>query len=116
MKRISDKQKEKLKKKKEENIEMKNTFLALWDMQKQLHGKVTCFETGVYLPLSFRENSCCYHHILKKEIYPEFRNKEWNIVILHPDVHTLTHDDMDKTPKIKKRYEELLKFINQEVL
>lgn len=116
MKKISEKRKEKLEKEKKERIEMYNFFLYLWDEIEKLHGKVVCYETGIKLSDSMRNTSLVYHHVLEKENYPEYRMKAWNIVIVHPDIHAQCHSNIDKTPKIKKRREDLLNNLNQEKL
>lgn len=50
-----------------------------------------------------------FHHILPKSKYPQYRYSQWNIIILHPDVHATVEQDLDKVPKVKMMYEKLLK-------
>lgn len=93
--------------------EMHKFFKEVWDKREDENGDCYCYETGRQLPVShFRQNSCCYHHIIPKNKYPEFAFEEWNIVILHPDIHTQVEMDIDKCPRVK----ELTRKIKQEYL
>lgn len=93
-------------------------FLEIWD-EREIEeirydgiktGKFYCedFETGIRLyRIPFRENTCCYHHILEKSKYPEYDLCKWNIVIISPFNHDQVHTNIDKTPKVKAKTEEL---------
>lgn len=93
-------------------IELHKWFLELWDKRKEKDAfdyYVRCFETDVKLyERYYKENSCCYHHLLEKSTYPEYEFNEENLVIIHPDIHTLTHNDIEKTPKLKNLKESLI--------
>lgn len=93
---------------KELTREQMKLFLEIWDERADDNGNNFCFETGRLLKQEYyRNNSCCYHHCLFKEKYPEYRLLKENIVIIHPDVHEQVHVNVDKTPKVKKYTEEL---------
>ena len=86
--------------------ELHQWFLELWDKRKQkdeLGYFVKCYETGKKLYESYYKfNTCCYHHLIEKSTHPEYEFEEENLVIIHPDIHTLTHNNIDKTPKLKE--------------
>lgn len=55
-------------------------YLAIWDKREH-----RCQVSGEYLgrePLT-----TFFHHLLKKETYPEYRYDFWNILIVSPAVH-----------------------------
>jgi hypothetical protein len=109
MKRVSDKQRERNKIKAEETKKMFTLFKEIWDEQESPDGECVCYETGQHLPgYLFRGNSACYHHVLEKGTYPEYKLVKKNIVIIHPDIHQSVHQSIEKTPKIKKYKEYLL--------
>lgn len=89
--------------------EMDEFFKSIWDKREDENGSCYCFETGRELPVSFRNNRCCYHHVLAKSPYPEFKFKEWNIVILDPEIHTRVEGNIDLCPKVKTLTEKLKK-------
>jgi len=77
---------------------------------------VYCFETGTKLrEKRFRFNTRIYHHVLLKSKYEQFKFKEWNIAIVHPDVHDQVHANEEKTPRLEIKKKELLKQIINEV-
>lgn len=86
--------------------ELHEWFLKLWDKRREedeLGYFVRCFETEQKLyEKYFKYNTCCYHHLFEKSTHPEYEFEEENLVIIHPDIHTLTHNDIDKTPKLKE--------------
>lgn len=86
---------------------MNEFFMQIWN--KTPHNKRVCYETGV--KLKYPPLTTYFHHVLEKSDhkYKKFAYKEWNIVLLHPDVHTQVHIDIDKTPKVKALREQLLK-------
>jgi 5-methylcytosine-specific restriction endonuclease McrA len=81
-------------------------YLRIWNSRPH-----TCFETGRYLGET--PSTLFFHHVLRKSTYPEFRYSEWNIVILHPDVHQQVESNMDKCPKVKQYTEELKQKYNE---
>lgn len=115
---------------KEERTAMFSLFFEIWDNQELFdtatdlevpdHYRglryVRCYETGKRLKREhFRLLTTCYHHVLEKKSYPQYKLSRENIVILHPDVHLQVHQDIDKTPKVKALREKLLqKHLNEE--
>jgi hypothetical protein len=104
--------------KKEEVAKMLNLFFKIWDKRENYRTSIDketleekgcfCFETGKWLSSNkYKLLTTCYHHILEKEKYPEYALLEENIIILHPDVHQLVHQNIDKTPKVKALRQEL---------
>lgn len=89
-------------------------FRDLWDKQEDEQGSCYCYETGQELSgYKFRSNTCCYHHILAKSKYPDYSMEDWNIVILHPDVHTLVENDLDKCPKVKALTKNIMEWVKK---
>lgn len=89
-------------------MEMFDLFREIWDEREDEEGYCYCYETGDPMHGSrFRNNSCCYHHLLPKGKYPEYALVKKNIVILHPDIHTLLESNIDKCPKTKKLMERI---------
>ncbi len=83
--------------------EMHAFFKRVWDKSEDENGSCYCYETRRELSYKhFRQNTCCYHHILPKNRYPEYALEEWNIVILHPDVHEQVEKDISKCPRVEK--------------
>jgi len=82
--------------------EMDEFFKTVWDQREDENGNCVCYETGRELPFSYRQNRCCYHHVLPKSVYPKYKFERWNIVILHPDVHTKVEGNLDLCPKVKQ--------------
>lgn len=74
-------------------------YLQVWESRPHV-----CFETGV--PLG-KMNLCMFHHILPKQSYEKFRHCDWNIVLLHPDVHNQVETRLDMCPKVNKLTNEL---------
>lgn len=86
-----------------EAVKQLTFFIDLWLERCDDDGNCFCYETGEKLLGDYLiDNSCCYHHILPKEKYPEYKYSKENVVILEPSVHTQVHTDMDKTPKVKE--------------
>lgn len=106
---------------KEEVAEMLNLFLTLWDEQEieinEGERGVFCRESGRFLKREkFRLLTTCYHHVLEKKSYPQYKLLKENIVILHPDMHQLAHQDINKTPRVKALREKLMsKHLNNEL-
>lgn len=113
LKKISEKQKERNKLKKEETQKQNEFFLQIWDERADVYGNCTCFETGRLMKKEyFRELSSVYHHCLYKSKYPEYRFLKDNIVIILPEIHSQTHLNIKKTPKIELYTENLKKYLN----
>lgn len=101
MRKVSRIQAERNKLKKQDKEKMWNVFLEVWRNREH-----KCSETGERLngePLSVY-----FHHVLEKEIWPQFQFEKWNIVLVSWQTHDQVHKDLDKCPKIKQ-YRELLK-------
>lgn len=95
-------------KKKEDSSKLHNFFIDLWDERCDSNGNCFCFESGKLMSREvYRENIACYHHLLFKSRFPEFKFNKDNIVIITPDIHTQTHQDIYKTPKIKDETERI---------
>lgn len=112
IRRISNKQRDKNKLKAEGTRELHNWFLLLWDEREQesfgYPPYVQCFETGRHLYRSiYRENTCCYSHLLPKSRYPELAMDKDNVVIVHPDVHADYEVDPEKTPRQKEQRDKI---------
>lgn len=66
-----------------------------------------CHETGEKLygePLK-----SYFHHVLEKEMYPQFRYEKWNMVLVSVATHYQIHNDITFCPRIKALKEQLLK-------
>jgi hypothetical protein len=111
MRQVSVKQKERNKEKAQETEGLHKLFKQIWDEQEDESGYCYCFETGRAMHGSaFRSNTCCYDHVLEKneKAYPQYTKTRENIIIVHPDVHTMKGRDIDKCPKIKEYRNKLL--------
>lgn len=76
-------------------------YSKIWEKKEHV-----CYETGKYLgsePLTL-----FFHHVLPKAKYPQYRHCEWNIVLLHPDVHVQVETFLDKAPKVKELTQQLM--------
>lgn len=117
LRKISKKQAVKNKVKALRTSEMHEWFRELWDEREDEEGYIRCFESG--RPLHgriYRSNTCCYDHVLEKSVYPQYAMNKKNIVIIHPDIHTVRHKDLDNCPRIKKLRMELLELHAQNKL
>lgn len=107
----SAKQKVKDVAKAERTKDLHEWFLTIWDGRRKSDERgfyVECFESGEKLyEQYYKHNTCCYHHLIEKSKYPEYEFDSQNLIIIHPDIHTLTHSNIDKTPKIKEKLNEL---------
>ena len=74
-----------------------------------------CQISGKYLgnePLS-----TFFHHILAKTRFPEYRYCKWNILLVHPEIHNQIEMDIDRVPKARELYEDLMRrYENGELL
>lgn len=107
----SAKQKIKDVEKRERTKKLHEWFLELFDKHclEDENGKyVICFESGKKLyEKYYKYNTSIYHHILEKNRYLEYEFEEWNIVFLSPEIHDQVHVNIDKTPKVKEKTNEL---------
>lgn len=107
----SAKQKIKDVEKRERTKKLHEWFLELFDKHclEDENGKyVICFESGKKLyEKYYKYNTSIYHHILEKNKYLEYEFEEWNIVFLDPKVHDQVHVNIDKTPRVKEKTNEL---------
>lgn len=97
--------------KKTETQELHQLMRQIWDEREDGEGICYCYETGQPLRGTvYRNNSCCYDHVLEKNnrAFPEYSMVKKNIIIIHPDVHTQKHLNIDGTPRIKALKEKLL--------
>lgn len=101
LKKISQKQILKIEEKKKLIKEDHKFYQEIWEERKH-----TCYESGKYL--GEEALTTFFHHILPKEVYPQYRHHEWNIVILSPKIHgDIELGGLDKAPKVKQLYLEL---------
>lgn len=116
IRKVSDKQKEKNKLKAHSTKELHEWFLKMWDKREENDGDgnryVICFESGQKLLRGvYRNNSCCYSHLLPKSKYKELAMVEENLVIVHPMWHekmnTPKQDELRE--KLKEKYGSNLK-------
>lgn len=75
-------------------------YMEIWDERPHV-----CYETGVILQAPYKT---MFHHCLLKSKYPQFRYTKENILLLHPDVHSMVHSNIDKCPRVKE-YTKMLK-------
>lgn len=103
LKKFSDRRKRKLAAQKTEGDLMKTFFISIWDSLRREQRK--CYETGepIYEP-----GTVNFHHVLPKEIYPQYQYSTWNIVLLSWQAHDQVRIDIDRLPKVKALYEALL--------
>ena len=80
-------------------------YLEIWEERAHV-----CFETNDIIQKPLIQN---FHHVLEKGSFPEYHNSKWNIVILHADVHSQVHSNIDKTPKVKELRERLINLHQQ---
>lgn len=119
IKKLSEKQRVKNQEKAAQTRRRFEMFFEIWEERKEYSPKFgyfcRCFETGDILREYYcKENSCVYHHLLEKNPYPEYDLMKENIVLLHPDIHSQVHTDIDKTPRVKKATQELLNKLRNE--
>jgi hypothetical protein len=83
-------------------------FQNIWDITPSQERR--CYETGRLL---YGEClSTYFHHILAKELYPQFRFSSWNIILVSAEVHNQYETFPEKCPKIHSLYLELLNKVN----
>lgn len=113
---IKKKYKPKTEKEKTETQQMFQLFLSIWDDRCNEFGQCEDFETGKWIPLFLRNNSCCYHHVLYKSDYPQYKLTKKNIIIVSPSTHSQCHEDVTILPKIVEYKKYLLYLHSQEKL
>lgn len=65
-------------------------FISLFDERKNVHGFVKCFECGQPMHEDiYKSNTWCYSHLVEKGKYKSKTQDPENVVIVHPDCHTL---------------------------
>jgi len=103
LKKYSKRRKERRGKANREVNAMKEFFASFWGSLRKEQRR--CYETGdaIYDPRTFN-----FHHVLPKEIYPQYQYSTWNIVLVGWTIHDQIHRDIDRLPKVKALYEELL--------
>ena len=91
---------------------MNNLFIELFDEHKELDDFgyfVKCFESDKKLyEKYYKYNTSIFHHVLEKSIYPEFCLEKWNIIFLDPDIHSMVHTNIQKTPKVLEKRKKLI--------
>lgn len=123
LRKISERGLTKKEEKKEQAAKRRELFLEIWKEREEFYDKpagrgfVRCFETGTRLDTEyFMENTCCYHHCLLKSTHPSYDLCKENIIIITPHIHNQVHTNIDKTPKVKAKTEELFqKHLNGEL-
>lgn len=69
---------------------MHNWFVYLFEQRMNEEHYVFCFECGCLMHEdTYKENTCCYSHILEKAKYKQHKGDPDNVVIVHPQCHTL---------------------------
>jgi hypothetical protein len=117
IRKISDKQRKRNQDKGELTKQLHSLFLDIWDDREDPQGNCYCYETGKILPRGiYRNNTCCYDHVLEKSKYKEYTLVKKNILILDPQVHSNKTKNIDSTPRIKKYKEYLLDLHNNNLL
>lgn len=111
IRKVSEKQKEKNRKKAEETAALHKLFREIWDEREDETGACYCYETGRRMDgFIYRSNTACYDHVLEKNdrAFPEYKFVKKNIIIILPEVHQQKGNDIEKCPRIKEYKEKLL--------
>lgn len=87
---------------KSEKERMWEFFLEIWDEREHI-----CFESGE--PIYGQPLTLYFHHVLEKDLYPEYKFCKWNIVLVTWAVHDNIHRLSDLCPKIKEYQNQLIK-------
>jgi hypothetical protein len=77
-------------------------FEEIWEESPHID-----FETDI--PILGEALTLYFHHVLEKHLYPKFRYKKWNIVLVSWETHSKCHNNMDFVPKIKAYQDYLIK-------
>lgn len=101
IRKISEKQKEKNLEDKERTRLLHKWFWELFDEKKDKDGYVYCFETGTPMHESmYKLNSCIYSHCYPKSSHPQYAMKEWNVLLVLPNIHHQWEVYPEKCPKM----------------
>jgi len=94
-----------------EEGQMWELFMEIKRERVDKGGWLYCFETGEKIPKNYYNTTLIYHHLFEKGVarWEKYKYEKWNIYIVHPDVHTQIHADIDKTPRLKEERERLIK-------
>jgi hypothetical protein len=93
-----------IREKKQERVKNQNEFfMSIWNSLPL--DKKRDYETGERIYNPFTTN---FHHVLPKELYPQFAFSKWNITLVTWKTHDQWHNYPEKCPKIHKLYLELL--------
>jgi len=108
---------EKKKAKTENTKKLHSWFLEVWDAKEKLNnGFIYCQECGGRLKREiYRENICCYSHILPKSKYKNLAMMDWNIFIVHPDCHALYENGSEKAIRQRAYKEHLLSILENKI-
>lgn len=83
-------------------------FTGIWDKRADGRGDCYCYESGLRMfKEKYRDNTACYHHVLAKELFPQYTLVEENIVILLPEMHYLVEYNLEKAPQTYRLTQEL---------
>lgn len=108
IKKLTEKGLVKKEEKKERTEKLIQFYLDLWDKRADKNGNVNCFESDTLLSHTiFKNNICCYSHYLSKVKYPEHALKDWNLEIVHPDIHIAWETNSKSCPKMYRKYNKL---------
>lgn len=74
-------------------------FTSIWSRRPHY-----CEETGKWL--GKEPKWTMFHHLLEKSGYPQYQYEEWNIMLLHPDIHEDVHQKLVNLPNVKRLTEQ----------
>lgn len=93
--------------------QMHEWFVHLFETRAQGRGFVNCFECNKKLDEKYyKENTCCYSHVLGKKKYPELAGNPKNVVIVCPDCHNLYELKQQEAVNQYGRKQELINTYN----
>lgn len=95
LQKISKKRLRKINDAKKLTVKDKMLYAEIWEEREHID-----FETG--LPIYGEARTLYFHHVLEKHLYPQFRYKKWNIIIISWETHDKVHRNIDLCPKINK--------------
>lgn len=102
IRKVSKKRRQRLGEQKVEQQKDWAFFLEIWDEREHI-----CFESGQ--PIYGEPLTLYFHHVLEKELYPQYRYKKWNIVLVTWAVHDNVHRLAKLCPNIQAYREKLIK-------
>lgn len=116
IKKVSEKQKFKLKLKSQLLEEDKEFYIRVWYKRfGRVHGTAEKYGVDIdntqLVPkcescgkrLYFQPNLVNFHHVLEKRNFPEYRHDEDNIAVVCPECHSSYETNPDTVPEMKKR-------------